>query len=343
MSLTIHEVDPSDDAAFAAWHAAYEAAERAELGEHATVWQPEEVRVMLRQRGLRYRALVWSGVLDGEVVAAGFARLPLLDNLDRIEIAVQVPPAHRRRGHGSAMLAHLEAYAAAQGRRIVVGEAGYRYDSGVDGTGEAGPEFARARGYALAIGDVQRSLALPVDAALLDRLARDAAPHHASYTLRSWVGPVPDDLLQGWAELVASLMTEAPTGELDVEPETASTQAVRENEAVIAQQGRTKLNTVAVTADGEVVAYSDLALTVHEPDRAYQWGTLVRRDHRGHRLGIAVKVANLRQLQQGYDGVRRLVTYNAEVNAPMIGVNDLLGFVPVARLGEFQKRLAQPR
>jgi hypothetical protein len=51
-------------------------------------------------------------------------------------------------------------------------------------------------------------------------------------------------------------------------------------------------------------------------------------------------VANLRLLQDSCPELRRLTTYNAEVNARMVDVNDLLGFVPVARLGEFQKRLA---
>ena len=89
---------------------------------------------------------------------------------------------------------------------------------------------------------------------------------------------MPDDLLQGWAELTSSLATEAPTGDLELEPEAVSTEAVREREAMLARQGRTKYNTVALDADGVVVAYTDLATTVHEPGRAYQWGTLVRRD-----------------------------------------------------------------
>ena len=99
---------------------------------------------------------------------------------------------------------------------------------------------------------------------------------------------------------------------------------------------------MALDADGVVVAYTDLATTVHEPGRAYQWGTLVRRDHRGHRLGVAVKVANLRLLERERPDVRRLTTYNAEVNAHMIGVNEAMGFVPVARLGDFQKPLYEP-
>ncbi len=150
---------------------------------------------------------------------------------------------------------------------------------------------------------------------------------------------MPDDLVVGWAELTSSLATEAPTGELDLEPEAVSVEVVREREATLARQGRTKYNTVALDVDGTVVAYTDLATTVHEPGRAYQWGTLVRRRDRGHRLGVAVKVANLQLLQRERPDIVRLTTYNAEVNAHMIGVNEALGFRPVARLGDFQKKL----
>jgi RimJ/RimL family protein N-acetyltransferase len=156
-----------------------------------------------------------------------------------------------------------------------------------------------------------------------------------------WVGPVPDALLDGWAALTATFETEAPTGDREVEPEhiDAALTATLETEALLARQGRRKYNTVALDEAGAVVAYTDIATTVHEPHRAYQWGTLVRSDARGRRLGLAVKVANLRLLQDACPDLRLLTTYNAEVNPHMVHVNDRLGFVPVARLAEFQKRL----
>ena len=87
-------------------------------------------------------------------------------------------------------------------------------------------------------------------------------------------------------------------------------------EALLARQGRRKYNTVALDEHGDVVAYTDIATTVHEPGRAYQWGTLVRPDARGHRLGLAVKVANLRLLAAQRPDLTELTTYNAEVNTP---------------------------
>ena len=128
-----------------------------------------------------------------------------------------------------------------------------------------------------------------------------------------------------------------------VEGAIALSRRTGQREEVLARQGRTKYNTVAISAAGEVVAYSDLATTVHDPGRAYQWGTLVRRDHRGHRLGVALKVANLRLLQHERPDVLRLTTYNAEVNSHMIGVNEALGFVWDETVEEREATLAQVR
>ena len=56
---------------------------------------------------------------------------------------------------------------------------------------------------------------------------------------------------------------------------------------------------------------------------------------------MATKLHNLRRFQESgaAAGRARVFTYNAEVNTHMIGVNDAMGFRPVQRLGEFQKKL----
>jgi GNAT superfamily N-acetyltransferase len=334
--VEIGPLDPFDAAAYDAFYDVYLAAERA-AGDAGAPWMRDEVRVHLQESATRRWVGGYVGRVDGRVVAVGQLTTPLRDNLGSAMLAVHVAPDDRRRGYGSAVLERLESEAAGRGRVVLNAEASWAYDAGPAGGGEPGPEFARARGFVLGLGDVKRRLGLPVPDALLDGLATEAAARHDGWTLHSWVGPVPDELVEGWARLNGSLSTEAPTGELVVEAEYADVATVREGEALVAAQGRTKYNTVALDAEGDLVAYSDLATTVHEPGRAYQWGTLVRRDARGHRLGLAVKVANLQLLQRERPDVRELITYNAEVNSHMIGVNERLGFVPVARLGEFQK------
>lgn len=336
--LEIVPVDPHDHGLFEAWYAAHAEAMRFGRGEHADVAQLPEVRAALAAESRGRRQLAFAGLDDGTVVTGGWMELPLLDNLKRVELQVFTPPALRRRGHASQMLEHLIGVATAEGRTILGAEVRWPYAGG-SAEQLAGVSFARAHGFELAIEEVQRMLTLPVPEARLDELAAHAAERHPSYSLRSWVGPVPDDLLQGWAELSASLDTEAPTGDLAIEVAAVDLDAVREAEAIQARQGRRSVNAVALDEAGAVVAYTQLMTTEHEPDRAYQYGTLVRRSHRGHRLGLALKVAAMRLLQAEFPAVRRVLTWNAEVNEHMIAVNEAMGFEPTERLGEFQRIL----
>lgn len=337
--MQIVEVDPFDEEGFAAWYATQRAGDVFGREETATPWHFEEAKVAARMPNRGRWHGRYAGLKDGVVVVSGEIETPLLDNLDHAELQVYTHPEHRRQGYGSAMLDHLEGVARDRGRTIFQANSAWPYDAPVDGVGTPGGEFLTAHGYKFGLGDVQRMLTLPVADALLDELAADAAPHHAAYTLTPWVGPVPDELAQGFTELASSLMTEAPLGDIEREEETADVDLARELEAISAEQGRTKYNTVAQDATGEVVAYTDIAVSSHDSGNAFQWGTLVRRDHRGHRLGLAVKVANLKLLQAERDDIRRVITWNAEVNGHMIGVNERLGFRPTERFGEFQKRV----
>ncbi len=50
-ALDVHELDPWDDATFAAWHHVYATAERYDLDEAASEWQLEEVRALMQHPG----------------------------------------------------------------------------------------------------------------------------------------------------------------------------------------------------------------------------------------------------------------------------------------------------
>jgi GNAT superfamily N-acetyltransferase len=78
-------------------------------------------------------------------------------------------------------------------------------------------------------------------------------------------------------------------------------------------------------ASGEVAGYTEL-MAVGRPSTVLQEDTGVVRGHRGHGLGLLLKVANLRALLAHAPQTRTVVTWNAETNAHMLAVNNLLGF-----------------
>ena len=336
--MDIRPLDAADPAQMAAYHATYHAADTYGR-EYSTPWMLEEMRAEFLARRTGDRSCGVCGYVDGEVVCVGRLHLSLKDNLHLADVEVHTRPDRRRHGLGSAMLEHLTALARAEGRRTLATEVSTPYDGPADGSGHPSVDFFTHRGFTFALGDVMRVLDLPADTDRLRRLADEAAPHHRDYTLRRFRGPVPDDILEPFGRLVGSLGTEAPMGEMELEPEVFDEERIRSDEAAFAASGRTKYTTIALAPDGDVVAYSELVLPAHDPGRAYQWGTLVQPRHRGHRLGLATKVANLLWLQEEDPATRLLVTFNAEVNAPMVAVNEAMGFRPVERMVELQKKL----
>lgn len=336
-ALEIVPVDPREDPdLFRQWHEVYAAADRFDRGALSTTWALPELEVSLGRPWREQRSVAAAGRIGGRVVATAWIGLPLLDNRHRAECEIFVHPEHRRQGHGSELLAFVEEQVRADGRSVLGAEVNW-----VEGAADRTPgvAFARRRGFDLGLTEVRRDQPLPVHDSLLDDLAAEAAERHAGYEIRSWIGRIPDELVAGWAALDASLDTEAPRGDLDLEEHVVDVAAVREAEARQEAQQRESAHTVALARDGRVAAYTHLVLPGHESDRAYQWGTLVGPEHRGRRLGLAVKVANTRLVQEQRPSVRTVVTWNADSNKHMIAINERLGFVPVEVCGQFQKRL----
>ena len=336
--MEVVEVDPFDDGALAAWHATYDAADR-HGRRYAVPFHLPELTADFRTPGPGRAYELWAGWDGDRLVSCASLELPLLDNLTQAVLVLSTHPDHRRRGHGAALLAHVLARAASRGRRVVVVRVAYPYDAPVDGAGHPDVEFVTRRGFTFGLGDVQRVLDLPLDPASLESLVREAEPHHVGYRFVQVTGRVPEELLEGYGALLGAVATEAPAGELDVEPEQYPPERIRAEEDAFEQASRQRYATVALDRSGTCVAYTEVVAAAHEGARAFQWGTLVVPEHRGRRLGLAVKARTLQLLADRRPEITQLVTFNADVNAPMVAVNDRLGFRPVERLGEFQRRL----
>ena len=93
-----------------------------------------------------------------------------------------------------------------------------------------------------------------------------------------------------------------------------------------ASGGQRALMTVRHDASGDLVALSAIGLDAMLPGWGFQGATVVRRDHRGHRLGTLVKAALHQQVAERFAQVRWLMSTNHATNTPMIAVNDRLGF-----------------
>ncbi|CCG03886.1 GNAT family N-acetyltransferase [Blastococcus saxobsidens] len=199
--------------------------------------------------------------------------------------------------------------------------------------------FAERHGWTCDLVETRRDLVLPVDEDRLSALESEAVRAGAGYEVVTWRDRTPDALLEDRALLERRMTTDAPHGTLPVEEEEWDGERIREYERSHSARGRAVLSAGAVTGDGRLVAFTDLHVPLGRPACAHQGGTLVLREHRGHRLGARVKAAVLREVSTDFPEVRRISTYNSDANTPIVAVNEALGFRPAGQLSSWSLRL----
>jgi hypothetical protein len=158
-------------------------------------------------------------------------------------------------------------------------------------------------------------------------LVADALTRSDGYTLLSWVGAAPDDVVAEVARLEGRMGTDAPMGDLRYEPEKYDTDRIRGNEVVLELRGNRHYHTaVRHDATGQLAAWTMIAFDADITTQAWQQTTIVDPDHRGHRLGILVKVENLQHALRHEPELRHVDTWNAAENQHMIAINEAIGF-----------------
>ncbi|MDQ1544932.1 MAG: hypothetical protein QOK08_2570, partial [Actinomycetota bacterium] len=92
-------------------------------------------------------------------------------------------------------------------------------------------------------------------------------------------------------------------------------------------------------ASGHLVGFTTVSTPAEIHRSVAQEDTLVLPEHRGHRLGTLLKLANLDHLQRERPGHPSIITFNAEENRHMLNVNEAVGFVPIGYEGAWRKNL----
>ena len=336
--IDVAALDPSDGAAFDEWFVLWHQTDL-ERWPDGPGWQREERRAMALDRDgpEDNRCLFARRVGDGAPVGVANLKMFRRENRHLARLEVRVPAELRRQGIGTALVEAAARLARANGRSELAGmdETPVRVDF-VDAT----EPFARHLGFSVVQQMLRRCIGLPLDPSHESALRRhpDAAP--AGYSLHTWGDRWPDHYIEDRCELGRRMSTDVPTGELELDEEVWDIARVRALEAGLLAQNRAKVTTAARHDEtGLLVAFTEIAVPLGAPESAWQHDTLVMREHRGHRLGFAVKVANLWAVAERHPEVRRINTWNAADNEHMIAVNDAIGFEVTASSRYWHKTL----
>jgi GNAT superfamily N-acetyltransferase len=282
---------------------------------------------------------VWVVREHDDVVAAAELGLPLRDDLDNAYAHLTVAPHRRRRGLGRRLLDHVAGQARAAGRVRL----GLQTQGPLDAD-DPGTLLLRAAGARLGLVDVRRRLRLPpADPAVLAALTGEATAASLGYELVHWAGATPEGWLDDIAALAARMSTDAPNGELTLAAQHWDAARVRARDAAYARSGQTPYVTAALGPDGHLAAFTVLFACVERHANVGQGDTLVAPAHRGRRLGLRTKLANLDLLRREHPEASQIDTFNAADNRWMVAINEAMGFRPLYRLGDWELDLVPPQ
>lgn len=279
--------------------------------------------------------------------------LPLREDLTTAHVMLGVPLAYRNRGVGEALWdtvvgalgdrttvqtwVHAPETSPADVRAVTAASG----SGSIDGTAPAA-RWLLHRGFVLEQAERYSILLLTPD------LTRDLAIHERAaaalarpaYELVTWRGAAPTELRADLATMHGVFSTEVPTAGLDVDEQVWDAARVDLVEQRYLERGRDRVRVAARhVASTRLVAYTDLQWPLHNPAGVVQQITIVHPDHRGHRLGMWLKAANLRQLLEVNPDAARVHTWNADENTHMLSINEALGFRNLGLEGAWQKRL----
>ncbi len=285
-------------------------------------------------------------------------------NLDNGHFFIYLWPDVRRRGLGTALLEWSVEYLRGKGRSVFlcyvpvlpVEEGDGPDAAGADGRAcPAGPggEFLNAHGFTVTYVEKHSGLwqlddpqmRSKVRAVAQQQLAQSRPHWETDYELVFFTPQPPAELLGKVAEMFNHFDADMPRPE-GIEPTPINPQTVQQWYRESRNKGFDSYMCVAVHRDsGQYVGFSEIEWSSGSGG-AYQEGTWVHRDHRGKRLGIALKCANLEAILAGSDTraddgaptLARIHTENGSDNPHMLAINDTLGFEVKYYTGVWQRK-----
>jgi len=287
----------------------------------------------------------WSAVAENRLCAENQALFGYTDLND-------TAPQWRRRGIGTEVLSGLERLALAEGRHTLHSWLAQVGDVDPEGPGVIAP--ARGQRSARRAHSVR---ALHAGSWLRTRTGRGAfgaagagAPAGAGAARRrgrreSGRRVSPDQLDRPVPRRTGGRLRRAlrrhgrrPDRGHVARPAHWDAERVREGERRCAEAGIVVLVHVAQqVSTGDLTGFTQLNRYADRADSAFQDDTVVVAAHRGHRLGMHLKVANLRLMNERWPQVRRVHTWNADENDHMRSINIALGFRAESSEGAWQE------
>lgn len=268
---------------------------------------------------------------DDTPIAVGYCWSNAAGDERIMECDVLVRRDRRREGIGTRLMALICEETASAGRSLLTW-------STFDPV-PAGDAFSQSLAAHVArVNRTSELLLSDVDWTMVERWTSAGRARELGYSLELIVGAFPERL-RADAATFHHIMQTAPRDGLDAGDVTIDTQFVAELDLALIDSGRSRWSLFVRDAAGACVGGTEVTFEPDDPSTVFQQNTGIDPSHRGIGLAKWVKAAMLERIRNERPEVRLVRTGNALSNAPMLAVNDALGFRLVSMSTDWQAQV----
>ena len=243
---------------------------------------------------------------------------PYEENKHIAQASVSVHPDYRRQGIGRRLLSKILS-SIVQNPEITTVFSGSQLDTGI--------AFCESMGGIFSQEGAENRLRLEeVDWNMIDQWVEEGRKlSEMEKVSLEFFEDCPDDLIDRYVEVYQETMNQQPLGEYDGKmKETPETRRLSEERNK--EKGMKWFTMATVEENGDVSGLTELLFHPELPHKAFQNLTGVRDKYRGRGLGKWLKAEMLKWFTAQNSSIKYIVTGNDTTNAPMLSINERMGF-----------------
>lgn len=258
---------------------------------------------------------------ENDIVGYGMTQFSREDNLHMAQFSINVLPEFRKQGLGKEFLSKIVDVAQKENRNLLITSTMARIPAGEAFMNRIGADRGlEAHTNQLVIADL--------DPDLLHQWQERASERGVGFEIGLWEGRYPEEYIDPIVELY-DLVNQQPFGDLDIEDFTFSADHIRQNEKNLFARGFERWTIfVREIQTGNFAGYTEVIWNPNRPDIISQGITGVFPQYRNKGLGRWLKAEMLDKILKERSRAKFVRTENADMNAPMMKINNELGFKP---------------